>query len=274
MKNKTLQKVLAIFLALGMLISYLPISVSAQGAPPNGPSRTVVERSTLLDQPEPKGRDVALVEQVVELVNTNDPARYVVILPDKPLATYLGGVVGLNGTAPLVTGEKLDVNSPESLSYLQYLEGKQDTYLTTARNVLGFEPEVLFQYQYATNGFSMMLTPAEAALLTEQTGATVLLAPIETVDTDAGPELIGAPAIWNGETSNGVDTLGEGVIVGIIDTGINFDHPSFSETPADGHVYPTPTKYLGVCDPTNTAQYDAAYATACNDNVIGAFTYV
>ena len=30
MKSKTLQKVLAIFLALGMLISYLPISASAQ----------------------------------------------------------------------------------------------------------------------------------------------------------------------------------------------------------------------------------------------------
>lgn len=274
MKSKKLQKVLAIILALGMLIGYLPISASAQGTTPNGPSRPIVERSTLLNQPEAKGRDISLVEQLAVEVNTDEPARYVVILPDKPLATYQGGVVGLNRTAPLVTGEKLDVNSPESLSYVQYLEDKQDVYLTTARNVLGFEPEVLFRYQYATNGFSMMLTPAEATKLAEKTGATVLLAPIETVDTDEGPELIGAPAVWDGETFNGIGTYGEGVVVGIIDTGINFDHPSFSETPADGYVYPTEAKYLGVCDPTNTAQYDAAYADACNDKLIGAFTYV
>ena len=274
MKSKKLQKVLAIILALGMLLSYLPISASAQGTTPNGPSRPIVDRATLLNQPQAKGRDISLVEELAVEVNSNEPARYVVTLSDKPLATYQGGVVGLNGTAPVATGAKLDVNSPESLSYLQYLDAKQDSYLTTATNVLGFEPEVLFQYKYATNGFSMMLTPTQAAQLAEKTGATVLLAPIETVDTDAGPELIGASAIWDGETSNGIGTLGEGIIVGIIDTGINFDHPSFSETPADGYEYPSPTKYLGVCDPTNTEQYDAAYAGACNDKVIGAYTYV
>lgn len=269
MKRK-LTRLVAILVVLGMIAS----PISAQSTTPTGPSLPVVDRSTLLNQPEAKGRDLEFVEALAVDVNSNEPARYVVILADKPLATYQGGVAGLNGTAPLVTGAKLDVNSPESQSYLQYLKTQQDAYLTTASNVLGYAPEVLFRYQYATNGFSMLLTPAEAALLAEQTGVTVLLAPIETVDTDEGPELIGAPAIWDGETSNGVGTHGEGVVVGIIDTGINFDHPSFSETPADGYVYSTEAKYLGVCDATNAEQYDADYADACNDKLIGAFTYV
>ena len=269
MKRK-LTRLVAILVVLGMITS----PISAQSTTPTGPSLPVVDRSTLLSQPEAQGRDLDFVEALAVDANLKEPARYVVILSDKPLATYQGGVAGLNATAPSATGAKLNVNSPESQSYLQYLKTQQAAYLTTASGVLGYAPQVLFQYQYATNGFSMLLTPAEAALLAEKTGVTVLLAPIETVDTDEGPELIGAPAIWEGETSNGVGTYGEGVLVGIIDTGINFDHPSFSDTPADGYDYSTPAKYLGVCDPTNAAQYDADYADACNDKLIGAFTYV
>jgi len=257
-----------------IVLAMVATPVSAQGTTPTTPNLPVVDRSTLLSQPEAEGRDLDFVEVLAEDANSKEPARYVVILADKPLATYQGGVAGLNATAPSITGAKLNVNSPESQSYLQYLKTQQAAYLTTASNVLGFAPQVLFQYKYATNGFSMLLTPTEAALLAEKTGVTVLLAPIETVDTDEGPELIGAPAIWEGETSNGVDTYGEGVLVGIIDTGINFDHPSFSDTPADGYEYTAPPKYLGVCDPTNTDQYDADYADACNDKLIGAFTYV
>jgi hypothetical protein len=134
------------------------------------------------------------------------------------LATYKGEVAGLAATAPSVTGAKLNVKSPESQAYLKFLQAQQSAFLSTAGNVLGYTPKVLFQYQYGTNGFSMMLTPAEAELLAAQTGAKVLRAPIEHPDTDEGPDLSGAPAIWDGETSSGMDTFGEGVLVGIIDT--------------------------------------------------------
>jgi uncharacterized repeat protein (TIGR01451 family) len=236
----------------------------------------MVDRSTLLSNPETEGRQKFTEEHAVVLkeVDGKDPVRFVVILPDKPLATYKGEVGGLAATAPSVTGTKLNVKTPESQAYLKFLQAQQSAYLTTASNVLGYTPKVLFQYQYGTNGFSMMLTPDEAVLLAAQTGVKVLRAPIETPDTDEGPSLIGAPAIWNGETATGVDTYGEGVLVGIIDTGINFDHPSFSATPEDGYVYDWTGDYLGVCDPTNAEQYDPDYAIACNDKLVGAFTYV
>ena len=53
----------------------------------------------------------------------------------------------------------------------------------------------------------------------------------------------------------------------IIDTGINFDHPSFSDTPMDGFTYTWDGDYLGECA-TNPD-----YATACNDKLVGAWTY-
>jgi uncharacterized repeat protein (TIGR01451 family) len=260
-------------IALLVVLAMVAAPVSAQNPPPAGSRLLVVDRSTLLNQPEAEGRNLKFVEETaVEAyeVNSKDPLRFVVILPDKPLATYKGELAGFAATAPSVTGEKLDVKAPESQAYLDYIQVQQQAYLTTASNVLGRVPEVLFTYRYATNGFSMMLTAAEAELLAAQTGAKVLRAPIEHTDTDEGPTLIGAPAIWNGETATGVDTYGEGVLVGIIDTGINFDHPSFSATPTDGYVYEWTGDYLGVCAPDG----DPDYATACNDKLVGAFTYV
>ncbi|HOZ37656.1 MAG TPA: S8 family serine peptidase [Anaerolineaceae bacterium] len=261
-------RIIAILVVLGMIVS----PISAQSTPPTGSRLPVVDRSTLLSMPEAEAGQKFIEEVAVEVkeADSKDPVRFVVILPEEPLATYKGEIAGLAATAPSITGAKLDVKSAESQAYLKYLQVQQATYLTTASNVLGYTPKVLFQYQYGTNGFSMLLTPEEAELLAAQTGAKVLRAPIEHPDTDEGPALIGAPAVWNGETSSGVGTYGEGVLVGIIDTGINFDHPSFSATPADGYVYDWTGDYLGVCAPAG----DPEYATACNDKVVGAFTYV
>jgi subtilisin family serine protease len=64
-------------------------------------------------------------------------------------------------------------------------------------------------------------------------------------------------------------TKGEGVLAGILDSGINFDHPSFSDTPEDGYVYEWEGDYLGVCAPDG----DPLYAEACNDKVVGAYSY-
>ena len=268
MKSK-ITRFIAILVVLGMIVS----PISAQSTPPTGPSLPVVDRSTLLSKPEADGpvqKFTAETAVVSHEVKGKDPERFVVILSDKPLATYKGEVAGLAATAPSITGAKLNVKSPESQAYVKFLQAQQSAFLAKAGSVLGYTPDVLFQYQYATNGFSMMLTPDEAAKLAAQTGAKVLRAPVEHPDTDEGPTLIGAPAIWDGETSSGVDTYGEGVLVGIIDTGINFDHPSFSATPDDGYVYDWTGDYLGVCAPAG----DPDYTTACNDKLVGAFSYV
>ncbi|MEL7636550.1 MAG: S8 family serine peptidase [Anaerolineaceae bacterium] len=267
MKSK-LTRFIAILIVLGMIVS----PISAQSTPPTGSRLPVVDRSTLLSKPEAEVPQKFTEEHAIEVgeVDGKDPVRFVVILPDEPLATYKGEVASLAATAPSVTGTKLNVKTAESQAYLKYLQAQQSAYLTTASNVLGHAPKVFFQYQYGTNGFSMLLTPDEAALLAAQTGAKVLRAPIEQLTTDEGPILIGAPAVWLGETSSGVETFGEGVLVGIIDTGINFDHPSFSDAPIDGYEYEWAGDYLGVCAPDG----DPDYATACNDKVVGAFTYV
>ncbi len=70
------------------------------------------------------------------------------------------------------------------------------------------------------------------------------------IDTDAGPVWIGAQGIWDG-TATGDESKGEGLIIGMIDTGINGDHPSFADIGGDGYNHTNPFgagNYLGWCD--------------------------
>lgn len=203
-----------------------------------------------------------------------DTQIYIVQLKDAALPTYEGGVAGLQATSPQVTGAaKLDVNAPASVRYVNYLKTKQAQFLTNAAAVIGRKPEVVFQYQYALNGMAVRLTAAEAAALAKLEGVVEVVPDwVEEVETDAGPAWIGAPAVWDG-TATGVETKGEGMVVGIVDTGINMDHPSFAQVgPVDGYVHTNPRgKFYGWCDPTNTAVYTPT--VTCNNKLIGVWSF-
>ncbi len=63
-------------------------------------------------------------------------------------------------------------------------------------------------------------------------------------------------------------SMGEGVIAGIIDTGINFDHASFADIGGDGYNHTNPFGsgvYVGWC---------IANPGDCNDKLIGAYNFV
>ena len=65
-------------------------------------------------------------------------------------------------------------------------------------------------------------------------------------------------------------TMGEGIVVGIIDTGINIDHPSFADIGGDGYNHTNPRgQFYGWCDPAHP-DYDATLV--CNDKLIGVWS--
>ncbi|WP_159440344.1 S8 family serine peptidase [Vibrio quintilis] len=69
----------------------------------------------------------------------------------------------------------------------------------------------------------------------------------------------------------GKSTMGEGMVVGVIDSGINPHSPSFAVTGGDGYTVKNPrSSYYGVCDPKSSV-YDATFP--CNDKLIGAWGY-
>ena len=250
MRSKTI-RILALIIVLAMIAS--PVSglrlntVEAQGGLP-GRSDLVPTGHTPVDK-------YSTVD-AGDVVDKTEVSRYIVLFEGASLSRAKGSA---------------GINSIEGQNYLDSLAVNRQTMLTKAESLLGRSIQVRYIYDVILNGVSVELTAQEAEELQSLPGIRKVLKDQDyTYTTDAGPEWIGAGDIWDGAAvPDTLGTKGEGVLVGILDGGINFDHPSFSDTPDDGFVYSWTGDYLGVCAPAG----DPEYADACNDKVVGAWSY-
>jgi len=163
---------------------------------------------------------------------------------------------------------QIQVDSLEAQAYLNLLRREQDTRLQQISRVIQRSVQPIFRYDVVLNGFALQLSPTEAARIRSLPGVRAVIPDrLEQPLTDAGPWFIRADAIWGGSTPGAVATKGEGIVVGILDTGINFDHPSFADDADPTYTYPdTPPK--GVC-----AVSGGPYENACNNKLIGAYSF-
>ena len=221
--------------------------------------------------------DTADVKEV-DIGNTSakrgdETAIYLIRLQDAPLATYNGGIQGLEATSAQSTqSEKLDAKSAPALAYRSYLAGRHRILESAIRSTVGRPVKVVHEYFYANNGMAVWLTAEEAEKIRKLPGvAFVQKDRKQELHTDAGPTWIGAPDIWTGGAFPA--SQGEGIIVGIIDTGINPSNPSFADIGGDGYDHTNPWgagNYVGVCDSADPS-FDATFP--CNDKLIGARGY-
>ena len=195
---------------------------------------------------------------------------YIVQLSDPPLASYRGGVVGLQATNPAAIGAvKLNSTSSASKAYLNYLAQKQTAFQTALAQTLGRAVSATISYRYAFNGLYVQLSDDEAAAVTRMAGVrNVEHEQMLQLQTDVGPQWIGAGSLWDGSAAGGAHgTMGEGVVVGDIDTGINHDHPSFAATGGDGYTVRNPRgTYYGLCAPVTGTPF-------CNSKLIGVYDF-
>ena len=152
--------------------------------------------------------------------------QYIVLLEDAPAATYDGGKADLRATQP-EKGDKLDARAPEVEAYSDYLEKKQKDVAAEA----GVDPA--YSYTLALNGFSARLTSEQAAKLSVTKGVEAVV-PDEIRHPVAVPSteflgLEGEGGVW--ESVGGVSEAGKGTVVGVIDTGIAPENPSFAGDP-------------------------------------------
>jgi subtilisin family serine protease len=201
-----------------------------------------------------------------------EKAVYIVQLQEAPLVQALGDV----RTAARPGGpRKLDLAAPDSRRYLEHLQGRQEETLAAISRTLGRSIEPRHRYSLAFNGFAVELTGAEAKALAGTPG----VARVEPggrlhIRSDAGPAWTGATGIWDGSGTGGLPgTQGEGIVIGVIDTGIALDHPSFADVGGDGYNHVNPRgsgSYVGWCNPAN-ANYDSTLH--CNDKLIGVWSW-
>ena len=195
---------------------------------------------------------------------------YIVQMIADPAASYTGGRAGLKATKP-AAGKKLAVHSPRVKKYSSYLKQRQSSALT---GVGVAKP--LYRYTYSFNGFAAKLTGEQAAALAKTKGVLAISKQkTYTIDTSSTPSFLGLDArggLW--QQLGGKKNAGDGVVIGIIDSGIWPESLSFSDrvnrrgvpSAIGRQVYPAaPADWLGACE---TGEEFAA--DDCNNKLIGA----
>jgi hypothetical protein len=204
---------------------------------------------------------------------------YIVQLADAPAATYTGGVRGIAATRP-ASGAKLDSSAPNVRAYVSHLALRRSAELAKA----GMRVATLHNYSYTFNGFSALLTDAQAQSLKKSSGvASVVESTLRTADTTRTPGFLGLTApggLWSQLDAASRYIKGEDVIIGVIDTGVWPENASFGDrvdamgnpvayNGAGALAYgPPPTKWKGAC------VYGQGFSAAmCGNKLIGARYY-
>lgn len=191
---------------------------------------------------------------------------HAVILREAPLALQVFAGSGKHGGM----ARKRALAQDSSVQYRVQLKARQSEFVRTVAEKIGRVPVVKRAYQLAVNAMIMPLSHAEAMVVRELPDvADVHPVMRRFPQTDRGPRHIGAPAAWNGEIAGLPATQGEGMIIGVIDTGIRPEHPSFADVGDDGYDHDNPLGsgvYLGDCALPEAAHY-------CNDKLIGIVSF-
>ena len=194
---------------------------------------------------------------------------YIVQLAEMPVVAYDGSIRGYAATKP-GKGQKIDPNGPAVVSYKAYLASRQDAVLNSVGG-----GRKLYNYGIAFNGFSAELSDAQAQKLAQTPGVlAVSKDEVRSRDTSSTPDFLGLSApsgLWS--KLGGVGLAGDGVIIGIIDTGIWPESVSFTDrTGANGNgtkdgklSYQQIPGWHGKCTPGQ-----AFAASMCNQKLIGA----
>ena len=205
---------------------------------------------------------------------TRSDNLYFIHLKDSALSSYTGALPGLSATKSdsqtntnLTAKGQLNTNSNASQAYKSYLVKKQSQVVQNLGKKLKRSLDVKHSYQILINAVATPLDASEVQLLeSDPEVLSIEAVGLHQLHTATGPEFIGAKKVWQGDKAN-VGTQGEGIIVGIIDTGINAYHPSFSDIDSEGYDHTNPLgedNYLGDCQVT---------PKFCNDKLIGIVSY-
>ncbi|GAA4379835.1 hypothetical protein GCM10023146_39510 [Nocardioides caricicola] len=185
---------------------------------------------------------------------------YNVILKAPPSASYAGGRKGYARTAP-AAGGSFNPRAAAVQQYERMLASQQDRVLQRVG-----DPNTIYRYTTALNGFSAQLTGPQVLALRKD-ASVLTVNPQErvqatTVHTPEFLHMSGKNGQW--AKNGGTAKAGKGVVVGVIDTGIWPENPSFKGKKGPVSV----PGFYGTCEAGEEFP-----ATTCNSKVVGARYY-
>eukprot|EP00252_Welwitschia_mirabilis_P018057 TRINITY_DN40229_c0_g1_i1.p1 TRINITY_DN40229_c0_g1~~TRINITY_DN40229_c0_g1_i1.p1 ORF type:complete len:800 (+),score=173.85 TRINITY_DN40229_c0_g1_i1:223-2622(+) len=169
-------------------------------------------------------------------------------------------LVSVEGDPPVVAYSGFE-DKEEISAYTQKLQRQHEMILEQSLESGSYKK--LYSYRHLINGFAVQMSPEQAEKLREAPGVVNVQRDwkVQRLTTHT-PKFLGLPSeVW--PSGGGEERAGEGIVIGIVDTGIYPQHPSFA-VGGNVHFGPVP-RYKGKCE------IDAANArTFCNGKIVGA----
>ncbi|KAA3664082.1 MAG: hypothetical protein DWQ04_07525 [Chloroflexi bacterium] len=197
---------------------------------------------------------------------SNNVDSYIVVMKLDPVIAYDGAIRGYAATQP-AEGDKINPNSANVRRYQAFLQkGHEDSLAAAGAGV----HQQVNDYTYSLNGYSALLTKDQVKEIESQAGVLMVMEDeLHQPTTDNSPSFLGLD-VRNGAWDTGF--TGEGVVVGIIDSGIWPEHSSFAD---DGSFAAPPivledTPANPACNFGNTTHHPADVAFTCNNKLVGA----
>lgn len=238
----------------------------------------------------PSASSVAHAEGKTYIVMFSEPS---VALHNRALRSGKARSASAVGPIPFATKPNgrahMDMRSDAARSYRAGILAAQAGHQRTIETALGRSVSFAKTYQYAINGAALELTDKEAKLVRSLPGV-IAVTPSRTLypNDDVSSRFIGADALWRGadrrppsagftyptieslfgDLDQGSGFKGDGVVVGVIDTGYNSLSPSFQAIDASGYTVTNPLgsgNYLGDCGVAGIS------FGGCNDKVIAVY---
>lgn len=209
---------------------------------------------------------------------------YIVVLEDAPAATYRGDVSGYEATHVQAASassdssgpRKLDVSTAAVVAYAAFLE-EQSVSVAAAASVAA--EDVLYKYKYLLAGFAARVTSAQQLAALRSDPRVSLVERVRWLHTTTfstprflgleGNNSSGSGGAW--DQLGGPSSAGEDVSICVIDTGIEPEHPSFSDrqnTSSDAGAYAY-TVYSNALYSGSCPIGEAFPAGTCNRKLVG-----
>ncbi|WP_159899493.1 S8 family serine peptidase [Ornithinibacter aureus] len=259
--------VIAVVLA-GGLASTAQASPAAGSAP--DPSRFTTSAITAVesqfDAAKSASGKVAQSDPAL-LKRTDDAVVAVMVKLDlDPVASYTGGVKGLKATSPAATKKPLEANKAAVAAYTKHANA---VVASAAKDIRKAVPAAKVGRSFTTafGGVAVRLPANKAKDLLAVDGVVAVQSDtLEQLQTDSSPRFVGATKVW--PSLGGSSTAAEGVLVGILDSGIWPEHPSLADPgidPPDGGPF--------ACE-FGDGSAGLGDEFTCNDKLVGAHVFL
>jgi subtilisin family serine protease len=249
-----------VLIALVVAVFAVPAPVGARPRPPARQPSTVGKTIDVAMSPTAR---LARSDKALLRLHGIRPIPVMVRFDVDPIASYAGGIDGLRATSPSLTGIR-GLRSNRVRSYRRFLTTRMTSITDSIRRTVP-GTRILRTFEIVYGGASMLVPAGRVRDLLRVPGVVAVQRDrlVHTLTTTS--HFLGADRVW--PSLGGSTRAGRDVVVGVLDSGIWPEHPSFKDLGLGPFPHAAGCEFGNGSDPVLGGPF------SCNRKLIGAYAF-